>query len=145
MYQNGKANTYQATQVSTTSGAKLILLMYDGAIRFIREAIQRLNSRDIAGYGANISKAQKIVAELENSLDKGRGGQVAAHLQKSYIEIAALLTRANISGEAAPLQAAERMLSTLREAWDQVINSEAGQGRRTQSKPEAPSQVTINI
>ncbi len=44
MSNNGKANAYQVNQVSTVNNSKLIILMYDGAIRFIKEAIQKIDT-----------------------------------------------------------------------------------------------------
>lgn len=130
----GRANAYHATQVSTVSKSKLIILMYDGAIRFIKEAMARINANDIAGRGLYISKAQRIVNELENALDKSRGGEVAVSLEKSYIRINKLLTEANISGELPPLKSSLEMLNTLRSAWEEIIGGRSP-AARNQSRP----------
>jgi len=144
MHGNGYANTYNSNQVSTASKTKLILLMYDGAIRFIKEAISKTRSKDIAGYGLKISKAQRIVVELENSLDKRQGGQVAMNLQKTYSQVSNLLTAANISGDEAPLSAATDILTSLREAWEQVINSPEGAQTTYPQSPVMANKLTIN-
>ncbi len=144
MYGNGYANTYNSNQVSTASKTKLILLMYDGAIRFIKEAISKTRSKDIAGYGLKISKAQRIVVELENSLDKRQGGQVAVNLQKTYSQVSNLLTAANISGDEAPLSAAANILTSLREAWEQVINGPESAQTSSSQAPAVSNKLTIN-
>ncbi|VAX18220.1 hypothetical protein MNBD_NITROSPINAE04-549 [hydrothermal vent metagenome] len=122
MYGNGRPNAYQATQVSTVSKSKLILLMYDGAIRFIGKAKETIDKNDIAGRGIFISKAQKIIDELNGALDPQKGGAVAENLSKVYLEVSRNLTEANISGDKKHLDAADTMLNSLREAWDEIIN-----------------------
>jgi flagellar protein FliS len=97
-------------------------MMYDGAIRFIKEAIIKADTKDVAGRGLYISKAQKIINELENSLDKNRGGQVAVNLEKAYQEMSRMLIEANISGEASGLRVTLKMVNTLKDAWEKVIN-----------------------
>lgn len=122
MRNNGQAGVYQANQVSTVNGSKLIILMYDGAIRFVKEAIQRIDTKDVAGRGLYISKAQRIINELESTLDKRKGGQVAVNLEKAYQEMNRKLTDANLSGEATGLKVILKMLNTLKSAWEKVIN-----------------------
>lgn len=122
MSNNGQAGVYQANQVSTVNGSKLIILMYDGAIRFVKEAIQRIDTKDVAGRGLYISKAQRIINELESTLDKRKGGQVAVNLEKAYQEMNRKLTDANLSGEATGLKVILKMLNTLKSAWEKVIN-----------------------
>lgn len=125
MLRNGHASTYQRNQVSTVAKAKLIILMYDGAIRFVREAMDKSGPRDVSARGAAITRAQRIVGELQNSLDSARGGPVAENLQRAYVEITRNLVQANITGQAKHLATALDMLTMLREAWDQVINKSA--------------------
>ncbi len=151
MSKNGKANAYQANQVSTVNNSKLIILMYDGAIRFIKEAIQKIDTKDVAGRGIYISKAQRIVMELENSLDKKRGGQVALNLEKAYQEITRNLTEANINGQASSLRITLKMLDTLRNAWEKIINgasstnlSNASTLRNDRNFSKAIANIAIN-
>ena len=137
MRANGRSGAYQATQVSTVSKSKLILLMYDGAIRFITEARRSVEKRDIAGRGVCIGKAQKIINELAGSLDHERGGEVAKSLDNVYAEINKNLTEANINGDASSLDGALAMLRTIKEAWEQVIN-ESDKKPGDENGPEEP-------
>lgn len=148
---NGQAGAYQANQVSTVNGSKLILMMYDGAIRFINEAIVKVDTKDVAGRGLYISKAQKIINELESSLDKNRGGQVAVNLEKAYQEMSRKLTEANISGEASGLRVTLKMINTLKGAWEKVINgsgstnlSNAGSLRNEMNLAKTAAKVAVN-
>ena len=141
---NGAANTYQANQVSTISKTRLIILMYDGAIRFVKEAINKTNSKDIAGRGICIIKAQKIINELENSLDSNKGGDVAFHLQRAYRDIGKNLTSANVSGEVGPLRLALDSLTTLRDAWNMIIDGDSERLAENQNATGMASQVALN-
>ncbi len=123
MYNNGQAKYYRDMQVLTAKRAKLVLMMYEGAIRFAREAIKRIQSNDIAGRGVYIRKTQDIILELMNSLDKENGGEIAANLSKLYLFINRNLIMANIQGENKFIEDCIKILTELREAWDGVINN----------------------
>ncbi len=131
MYGKTAPKAYHANQVSTVSKQKLIILMYDGAIRFITQAKEMTKRGDIAGRGHYIGKAQKIVDELNGALDSKRGGEVASSLSQVYIEIRKLLTDANISGNIASMDSALEMLTDIRSAWDQVISASGGAEKKT--------------
>jgi flagellar protein FliS len=123
MYTNGQAKYYQDTQVLTAKRAKLVLMMYDGAIRFAREAVKRIESKDIAGRGVYIRKTQDIILELMNSLDKDNGGEIAANLSKLYLFMNRNLIMANIQGEEKFIEDIIKILAELKDAWDTVINN----------------------
>lgn len=138
-----RPNAYQANQVNTVNKSRLIVLMYDGAIRFVSEAKQRMEAGDIAGHGLYISKAQKIVSELAASLDKARGGDVADSLDKLYTDINRNLTKANIDRNTALLDTALRTLRNVKQAWEQAIAS-AGKAASTAGSGGGGSGVGIN-
>ena len=124
---NSGNQAYHATQVSTADSLKLVILMYDGSIRFIKEAMESLQTGDVARRGMQISRAQRIVNELESALDKGRGGEVAIELEKVYMEINKLLNHANINGDETSLKTALDMMTTIREGWDQIVTNQRSQ------------------
>lgn len=136
MYGNSNPGAYKANQVSTVSKSKLIILMYDGAIRFIKEARQNISVGNVAKRGSNILKAQRIVDELNGALDRKAGGEVAISLGKVYFEITRQLTDANISGNKSVLDKALKQLTDLREAWEKVINGNNDKANRPSSNKE---------
>lgn len=123
MYNNGQAKYYQNNQVLTAKKPKLILMMYDGAIRFARESINKIRSKDIAGKGTYIRKTQDIILELMNSLDMENGGEIANNLSKLYLFMNRNLIMANIQGEEKYIEDVIKILEELRAAWDAVINN----------------------
>ena len=116
----GRPSAYQVTQVSTTNKTKLVLMMYEGAIRFISDAKRCIETKDIAGRGIAINKAQRIIHELRAALNMEKGGEVAVNLEKVYTVVTKRLLNANITGSSAELAVCLDMLSPLKEAWEQV-------------------------
>ena len=130
---------YRQNEISTSSQGKLILMMYDGAIKNARMALQCIEKNDISGRGLHIRKTHDIINELSLSLDQEKGQQVAKRLEELYQFIMKQLTLANIKGEPKPIESVLRILSTLKEAWEQIIkkvNSEAS------LKPEPVKTIT---
>jgi flagellar protein FliS len=123
MYNNGQAKYYQNNQVLTAKNSKLILMMYDGAIRFARESINKIRSKDIAGRGAYIRKTQDIILELMNSLDMENGGEIANNLSRLYLFMNRNLIMANIQGEEKYIEDVVKILVELKATWDIVINN----------------------
>lgn len=112
---------YKATSVQSASREKLLLMMYEGAIKFVKLAITAVEKKDIAGRGENIGRAYDIILELNNTLDHNVGGELAKQLEQLYMFITDQFTKANISGEAKPLQDALKILETLYEGWQKAV------------------------
>lgn len=112
---------YQNTQVNTSSPEKILLMLYDGAIRFTRVAIERMSKGDVQGKGLYISKAQAIVAELMNTLNREIGGEVAVKLDELYLFVIDAYVTANASNSATALENALGILTTLRDAWYEAV------------------------
>lgn len=114
---NRSFNEYQKTQVSTSDQMKLILMMYDGAIKFIQQAQLKLQNNDISGKGLDIAKAQGIVSELQNALDLKKGEEIAVSLDTLYVYINNQLSLANLKNSHEYLDNAMAVLQELRGAW----------------------------
>jgi flagellar protein FliS len=102
------------------SPLELVRALYRGAILAIRQARTCLANGQIRERSAAITKACAIVQELAISLDKEVGGDVAASLAELYVYIHKRLGDANIEQSDVPLAEAEKLLSTLLEAWSQL-------------------------
>lgn len=102
------------------SPLELVRALYRGAIQSVRLARTALAAGQIRERSAAITKACAIVQELTLSLNKEEGGEVAANLAELYVYIHRRLGEANIEQTDAPLAEAERLLSTLLEAWGRL-------------------------
>jgi flagellar protein FliS len=111
---------YLETAVETASPARLIVMLYDGAIRFINEAAYAMQQRDYETQNTKLQRAQKILAELISSLDFDKGGEIAENLFRLYTYMYNQLVEANINDSRDRLEHVVHLLSELREAWDTI-------------------------
>lgn len=112
---------YKTTSVQSASREKILLMLYEGAIRFTKLAIKACEEKKIADRGINIGRAFDIIMELNNTLDHKVGGDIAMQLEQLYMFMMEQYTKANISGNAEPLQANLRLLNTLYDGWVQAV------------------------
>lgn len=111
---------YHNNSISTSSQGKLIVMMYEGAIRFVTQAITCMDQKDISGQGNNIQKAYDIVNELSLSLNLDEGAEVSRKLDNLYQFILKQLTLANIKSDKKALASVLKILSPLKEGWEQI-------------------------
>lgn len=120
------ANAYQLTreyQLYQTANARptqLVLMLYDGAIRFLSLAREKMISGDLEVRHTFLLKAQRILSELMGSLDMEQGGEVAANLQRVYAFMLHHLVEANLYDRPENIEEVIRMLRDLRDSWAQI-------------------------
>lgn len=120
---NNPYQAYQKTQVMTSRPDKVLLLLYEGAIRFTKIAAQKAREKNIPEKGKYISKALAIISELMNTLDHEKGGALASDLEGLYMFMMDKLIDANIKNSAEDCEAVEKLLTTLYSAWKDVIEN----------------------
>ncbi len=106
---------YKNTGIQSASKEKLLLMMYDGAIKFTKLAIKAAEEKKIAERCVNIGRAFDIVLELNNTLDHKVGGELSARLEQLYMFITEQYTKANSTGQVEPLKNALKILENLYE------------------------------
>lgn len=131
-----QVQSYKSNEISTAGKLKLVIMMYDGVIRYLKECKNKIKKGDIAGRGLYISKAQSIIDELQESLNTQDGGDVAKNLGSLYKYIVANLTKANINGNATPIiDESINILENLRQSWQEVMaNPPKGSEQTTASR-----------
>jgi len=112
---------YRQTQVSTASQGELLLMLFDGAIRFARQGQEHMEKGEIEQANFKLIRAQDIVNELILSLNL-EVGEIAQNLQQLYTYIYDLLVQANIKKSAEKVDEAINMLTELRDTWEQVVH-----------------------
>src|SRR5438128_6285849 len=118
-------NTYRQTEVQSRSPLELVVMLYDGALRFTADARDAMIRRDIRSRQQHLSKALAVVSELQNTLDMESGGEVAEHLDKLYGYVRDRLIDASVKQDPQPLEEARRVLTTLREGWLAISRASA--------------------
>lgn len=114
-------NNYHQNQIDTASREQILIMLYDGAIRFNRQAMKALEEKDqdLKNYG--IQKAMAIIAEFRNTLDHKIGGEIASNLDALYDFMIRSLTQANIDNNIEHLQVVDGLLVDLRATWKEAI------------------------
>eukprot|EP00752_Nemacystus_decipiens_P016817 g15049.t1 len=127
MNQTTTANPYLRNQVLAAKPEELRLMLFDGAIRFLNAGKKGLVSKDYDVSYTNISKAQKIVLELSNSLNRDVMPEVTEKLTALYTFIYRLLIDASTTRDTKPLDEAIRLLKYERETWALLIEKATDQ------------------
>lgn len=120
---NNPYKNYQKTQITTASKEKILLMLYEGAIRFTKQAKAAMEVGKIADKGIYISKATAIISELMATLDFKAGGQLAVDLENLYVFMIDKLIEANINNKIDCLDNVESILKTLYEAWKDIVEN----------------------
>jgi len=116
---------YSQVQIETADQKKLILMVYDAAARFCREARDAISSGDVKNKGVAIQRAYDAIAELRKCLDLDKGKEVAESLNKLYAFLGHQLTLANLNNDAEVLNSVIMVLTDMRETWVEVFEKEA--------------------
>jgi flagellar protein FliS len=121
-FKKGKMNPYQKTAIQTSSKEELVLLLYNGAIKHTRSAIEFLEKKNMPDASKNICRAQAIIVELLNALNFEVGGEIAKDLEYLYSVMVDNLTVANFEHLTEPLQLNLKILEKLKSAWEGVLD-----------------------
>jgi flagellar protein FliS len=121
---NGRqpVNAYKEIQIKTANQIRLIVMLYDGAIRHLNLALDAIAAghRRYDEVNNHIIAAQDILSELTGSLDFEKGGVLAKNLFSLYSFMNRRLLEANLQKEAEPIVEVKGHLGSLREAWDEI-------------------------
>lgn len=121
MYGKNAHNTYQAVQITTTDRGRLLLMMYEGAIKFLKQSRTGLEEKDIAKFCRFLGKAQAIIAELMNTLDFEKGGTIAHDLERIYDFMLFYLSEANLYRDGERVAKVINLLEVIYSAFKEVI------------------------
>lgn len=108
---------YKETQFGTASKEKILLMLYEGAIRFSKLAKKAIENNDIAKKGLMIGKTMDIVFELKNTLNHDLAPDIASELDKLYNYMIEELTAANIASDIKKIDDVTNVLETLYSGW----------------------------
>ena len=142
-YQNAYA-AYQKTNVNTASQGRLVVLLYEGAVKNLKAALNlfdandKLKAGDIEQFGIHLQKAQAIITELQVSLDMEKGGDISRNLMSLYVYFNEELMDATISHNKQKIEFVLSKVDELAGAWRTIANS-------TANAPAAKVASTLNI
>jgi len=136
--------SYQTIATQTAPPGQLVLMLYEGAIRFLERALAGFQHEDPLEFNAtinnNVIRAQEILNELNNSLDLHRGGDLAATLRRLYAYMNRQLTLSNTRKSPEGIHDSIERLSVLRDAWSEMLRQQSA----APAAPEHFSSFTLN-
>lgn len=118
---HAQLDVYKKNHFYTVDRGTRLLMLYQGAIDFLKRAKDHLEKGEIAEKGVCISKAHAIISEFLSSLNVEVGGEVARNLERLYRFMLDQLMEAHLSNEVQPLDTVIRLLSTLKEGWEGAV------------------------
>ena len=122
---NYNQNQYQKMAVNTADPGKLVVMLYEGAIKYLLNAIEAANEKKVDVKCNNINRAYDIIQELQFALDMEQGGEIALNLYRLYQFMMSHLIKSKINRDGITMiEDVIRMLKRLNEAW-RAITSEA--------------------
>ena len=118
---NAYMNQYHNNHILNASSEQILIMLYDGAIRFTRQAVLGIEENKPSMKLEGISRAMAIIAEFSNTLDREVGGEIADSLDGLYHFMMRELTAARSESSVARLRVVEDLLLDLRSTWAEAI------------------------
>ncbi len=109
---------YQYNSIMSASPEHLMIMMFEGAIKFVKLARKYIVEKNMAGANYNLTRAQDIITELDQSLDMSY--DVSENLSGVYDFIYRQLVDANIKKDIQILDVVESMMTELKDTWSQA-------------------------
>ncbi len=112
---------YRSATVETASPVQIVVQLYDGALRFMRQAQEGMQDEgQRAAVGRSLSKAHAVVAELQSTLDNRHAPELCAELDRLYEFVLFQITQANIEFKPEHLEGPVKVMTELRAAWAEL-------------------------
>ncbi|PLX71045.1 MAG: flagellar export chaperone FliS [Denitrovibrio sp.] len=124
---------YIKQEVEGATKGKLVLLLYDGAIKFMRVSKKAIEENNIQEAHNNIMKAQNIIYELMSTLNMDVG-YISRNLMRLYDFMIWQLIEANKEKSKEKVDSVINLMSSLREAWKEVVQKEEGSSKQEQEE-----------
>lgn len=125
MHSTAMSHTPAQSEVPSgpVSQGNILLMLYDGAIRFVDLAKNQITEGNRAAKEVSLGKAYAIIAEFINSLDYEQAPELCSNLQKIYEFMLTQLTQANTNMDAKPLDTVLRHLKEMRRTWSEAVEN----------------------
>jgi flagellar secretion chaperone FliS len=117
------AQNYQAyykTNVETSDQLKLIIMMYDGMIRFLKKAVINIENNDIEAAHNYLVRSKNILQELLKTLRVENAGEVGKNLKELYLYCFKRIVEANLTKDPEIVKEVIKLIDNLRQGWIQV-------------------------
>ena len=129
-YSGRQINAYRQTEVQSRTPLELVVMLYDGALRFLAEAVEAAGRNDLPARAKAVQRAMDIICELQNTLNVKEGGQVAEQLDALYTYMINRLVDSTVKRDKAAIEEVHRLVGTMRDGWAEIAAKEAPMAAR---------------
>jgi flagellar protein FliS len=126
-YPNYGSSAYKAMSVNTASPAKLVVMLYQGAIRFLKQAQEDIRTKDFAQKSQSVDRAVAIIQHLQGTLDMEKGGKISLDLDRLYTYVASRVFDGSVKLDLRAFEEAIQLLTTLLSGWEEIAQKEQEQ------------------
>lgn len=120
-----RMDTYRNAHIETATPERLLVMLYDSALKYLNFALQALEKKEREGIHRNLLKVQAILLELMSVLNIEVGGEMANQLYSLYDYMYRQLITANTQQEEGPIREVIELLTPLRSAWQEAADTVA--------------------
>ncbi len=113
-------SAYQENAVATQPRGKIVVMLYDGAVRFLKRSISEMGEGKCPEKGQSINKAVAIIEELNFNLDMKAGGEIAANLRQLYLFMLRRLHQAHFHNDPGAIRQVIGLLEELNAGWKAI-------------------------
>lgn len=110
--------SYSRMANSETDPIKQIVMLYDGAIKFLNLSADDIDAGNVIAKAEHTNRALDIINYLRSILDFAKGGTVATSLDKLYSSVTTLILKASAALDAAMMRHSAKLLVPVRDAWE---------------------------
>lgn len=136
--------TYQRVNVQTSDPTKIIVMLYEGAIKNLYQAIGHFEAKRNKEGSGRVNKTLDIVHYLSSTLDFEKGGEIAQNLSKLYDYVRDTLALANINADPAGIRDSIKVLHELLEGWQAIVTQNNATPMPTEVRaPEEPPNISM--
>lgn len=114
-------NEYKKTGINTASKESILIMLYEGAIKFLKQAAVAMDEKNIEKKGKLIIKAEEIINELLCVLDHEKGWEISKDLEGLYMFMLRKCSEANLNNSKQDLEVVIKLLETLLSGWRDAI------------------------
>lgn len=120
--------SYRETATLTAPPGQVVLMLYEGAIRFLERSLPGFSNSDPAESNTiihnNLQRAQEIIRELNSSLNMEQGGEFSLNMRRLYNYLERRIWESNLKKNPAGVGESIRHLTVLRDAWATMLNNQ---------------------
>ncbi len=116
--------SYKQAQVNTVGRADITLMLYDGLLRFLDLAAEKMEQKQIQDKGNYISRALDIINELDSTLNMEKGGEISKGLHNLYLLTNKNLLMANLKNDLAILKSVRANMQVVRDSFYEAMQTE---------------------